>query len=92
MNSQKWRVHEGLLWEKWPDEVIVFNLVSGETHQLNHVASQVLSWFESSPQTIEDLVVKYCDEFGVAEKAEVEQLLSRLLEEFDDLGLVEPVE
>ncbi len=95
MTNEKWRIPlvSSLLWEVWPDEVVVFNPLSGETHQLNDVAAQVLSWLESSPRTIEDLVVNYCDKFSVGENdKDVEWLISGLLKEFDDLGLAEPVE
>ena len=94
-DHKKWHILEvpSLIWEVWPDEVVVFNPLSGETHQLNDMAAQVLSWLESSPQTIENLVVSYCDQFGIDESdKDVERLISGLLKEFDDLGLAEPVE
>ncbi len=83
--SARWRLidPDHILWERWPDECIVYNDLSGQTHLLNLSAAAALELLGDGPESAETLA-----ETLKVERAEIE----RLLQEFDQLGLIEPDE
>lgn len=74
---------ENVLWEKWPDECIIYNDLSGQTHLLNAPAAAALERLQREAMNAETLAQALA-----LESAEI----VRLLQEFDQLGLIEPDE
>jgi len=83
--SARWRLidPDRILWERWPDECIVYNDLSGQTHLLNVSAAAALELLGAGGESAETLAEKLN-----VDSAEIE----RLLQEFDQLGLIEPDE
>jgi PqqD family protein of HPr-rel-A system len=81
-----------LLWRLWNDEYIVFNPASGHTHLLNLIAGEALKALEQSPGSSTDVMERISGAIGVEPSAELLGHLSKLIAEFDELGLIEPVQ
>ncbi len=83
--SVKWRAIDPgrILWERWPEECVVYNDLSGQTHLLNASAAAALELLGAGSESAETLAEKLN-----VDSAEIE----RLLLEFDQLGLIEPDE
>ncbi len=78
-----------MLWEKWPQEAVVFSGLSGQTHYLNATARAILEVLEEGPQSAESLAEQLADESATWEEVLLPQI-QQLLAEFDQLGLIEP--
>ncbi len=91
MNAQRrWRTNKShLLWEVWPREAVIYNSLSGETHYLNHLAMRLLQKMEQGPISEEAL----SDFIGKKETIDdSDAQLKQFLQQFDQLGLIEPAE
>lgn len=90
MGKKRWQVYKKarLLWEKWPNEAVVFNELSGRTHYLNATAMAILERLEQGPCSAESLAEWLYSEASSAFLPQVKQALA----EFEQLGLIEPVE
>ena len=86
-----WRLPVGaeLLWQKWDDEVIVFNTASGQTHLLDALSAATLREIESRPGGINQLADRLAERFEL-DGADLSQRLTEVCARFDELGLVEP--
>lgn len=90
---RRWRVTGSRpdLVRLWDDQCVLFNLASGQTHQLNALAEAALRIMMARPMA--------AAEVGEALAAELEteadplwiQQFDELIAEFDRLGLIEPV-
>jgi PqqD family protein of HPr-rel-A system len=80
-----------LLWKSWGEEVIVFNLASGNTHLLNPVAAQVLRALERKPANTFELSSQIAASANIDADEEFIQHVEQLVTNLDELGLVEPV-
>lgn len=92
--NRYWQTTPGqlFLWEKWKEESVVYNSLSGETHYLNQMATLVLEFLEQAPHTAWTLT-EAVSKTNMGEDVEfLNQQIQRLLEEFDGLGLIEPAE
>lgn len=90
MGKKRWQVYKKarLLWEKWPNEAVVFNELSGKTHYLNATAVAILERLERGPCSAESLAERLYAEAASVFLPQVEQALA----EFEQLGLIELVE
>jgi PqqD family protein of HPr-rel-A system len=77
-----------LWWERWAEEAVVFNELSGKTHYLNATAMAILETLEREPMSAASLAGQLYAEEAAAFLPRVEQVLA----EFERLGLIEPVE
>lgn len=98
--STKWRVPSDadLRWRIWEDEVVVFHPPSGDTHLLNPLAAEVLQYLTEQPADAYQLAAHLArdkDSDGAAPSNPAPsldiELLAKLLADFDQLGLIEPV-
>jgi len=80
-----------LVWKSWGEEVIVFNVASGNTHLLSPVAAQALRILEQNPATIFELSNKLAGSASVDADEEFIEHVEKLITNLDELGLVEPV-
>lgn len=77
--------------EHWEPDSIVYNCLSGETHQLNSVAVEVLKLLQAKPGCTETLSDQICAILDLENKAAMVAQIRRLITEFDNLGLISPV-
>ncbi len=86
-----WRLPVGaeLLWQTWDDEVIVFNMASGQTHLLDAFSAAVLKEIENRPGDIDQLALRLAERFAL-DTADLSQRLIGVCARFDELGLLEP--
>ena len=85
----KWHVphHAGLRWRFWGDEVIVFHPPSGDTHILHPLAADLLQYLSRQAADLQQIAAYLASEDDPGPSLE---LLSKLLADFDQLGLIEP--
>lgn len=82
-NYSKFRI------EKWADEVVVFNPLSGETHQLNEFSANVLDLIRR-PCTLNALSDQIHTLYEIEDRKKLTKQLESLIRQFDDIGLIEP--
>jgi PqqD family protein of HPr-rel-A system len=79
-----------LAWRAWDDEFLVYNTASGQTHHLNLLAGEALRCLEAQPGSARALVSRLADQFEIATDSPLLQMIDRLIQEFDELGLIAP--
>jgi PqqD family protein of HPr-rel-A system len=79
-----------LIWEQFGDEYVVYSRRSGETHFLNVTAAEVLKVLQSEPATLPAVVAQVCHLFDMEEEPALIQHISRVMQEFDHVGLICP--
>ena len=85
-----WRLRRDadLHWRQWGDQHVVFHPASGDTHLLNDVTAELLRRLDEGPADLDALLqVASRDSAPVAD--DLSARIERLLEWFDDLGLIE---
>jgi PqqD family protein of HPr-rel-A system len=92
--QRKWRVLPSfeLHWRddpSWGDSAVVFHPGSGDTHLLNPLAAEALHALSESPLDAGELTQHLALRMEGA-SSELAAQLRQLLQEFDDLGLIEP--
>ena len=89
---QTWCIVQGaeLLIEQWGDDAIVYNPLSGETHQLNDFSVSVLEQMLKKHFTVDSLIEEVCRSFELENNTEIKNILTQLLNNFDQIGLIEP--
>ncbi|MGE0451422.1 MAG: HPr-rel-A system PqqD family peptide chaperone [Vicinamibacterales bacterium] len=81
-----------LLWKTWDGEAIVFNPASGDTHRLDLVASAGLRCLESQALSAAGLRDALSRRLEVPADDNLLEYADRLLNDFTELGLIEPVQ
>lgn len=79
-----------LLFESWEDEVIVYNCLSGETHQIDGFSAIVLEQVINTRCTEQQLLRDICKIYPLEKHSEIKCLLIRTVKNFDQIGLIEP--
>lgn len=87
-----WGVVPGadLLFESWEDEVIVYNCLSGETHQMDSFSFTVLEQVIKASSTEQQLFRDICKLYPLENHSEIQRLLIQTVKNFDQIGLIEP--
>jgi PqqD family protein of HPr-rel-A system len=80
-----------LIWRAWTDEILVYNVQSGNTHVLNPMAAQVLDSLQRHPGTVPQVSQKIAADSGVELDDELVSHVERLVADLDELGLVLPL-
>jgi len=81
-----------LIWQIWDDdEPVVFHTASAATHVLTPPAAAVLRELQTSDLSIDDITQCVADLVGCAPDESIATQVGQLLEDFDRLGLIEPV-
>ena len=89
-----WTLRPGveLSWQCWdPDEFLVYDSASGDTHLVNEVTREVLRQLGRAPQSTSQLGCLVAESLGLADDPELEQRLAQLVSHLDRIGLVERV-
>jgi PqqD family protein of HPr-rel-A system len=96
ITTTKWRVSPDadLRWRFWGDEAIVFHPPSGDTHVLHPIAAEVLQYLCdrcADLNQIASFLASQAPAGGRPDAADPSlQVLTKLLTDFDQLGLIEP--
>ena len=87
-----WRVpsENMLAWRVWDDEFLIYNTASGQTHHLNFLAGEALRSLEAEPGSASELVRRLAEQFEIAEDSPPLQMIDRLIQQFEELGLIAP--
>ncbi len=79
-------------WRNWDDsETILFHSASGDTHVLSAPAAVILKELEHASLTFEEIVQSVTISLGHPHDDSLAGQVKQLLDEFDQLGLIEPV-
>ena len=81
----------GLEWQEFDNEFLVYNSASGQTHHLNLLAGEALRSLEDEAARTHELVRRLADQFEIAEDSPSLQAIDQLIHEFDALGLIAPL-
>lgn len=79
-------------WACWRNEYVVFDEVSGQTHQLDAVRAFLLNHLGDGPKTSDELAVELFALPTFATSETVHEILQRIFSEFEANGLVEVIE
>ncbi|MBE0437999.1 MAG: HPr-rel-A system PqqD family peptide chaperone [Methylomicrobium sp.] len=93
MTELVWKIPESLILciAEWDDQIIVYHSLSGETHYLNDFAAEALKLIQLGPFTLNSLVEDALKIFEVEDKKELEQPIKQIINQFESLGFVEPL-
>lgn len=78
-----------LHWRCWDNEWAVFDVGSGQTHQMDTLTAVTLMIVEASPVDLHELVSRVADELLVPGQTELSSALSGILERLVAAGLIE---
>ena len=81
----------GLEWQEFDNEFLVYNSASGQTHHLNLLAEEALRCLEEEAARTHELVRRLADRFEIAEDSPSLQTIDQMIREFDELGLIAPL-
>lgn len=78
-------------WQSWDDdEIVVYHSASGATHVLTPPAAAVIQELEQSDLRQEEIVERVAKTLDCDSDEHFTDQVRQLLEEFDQLGLIEP--
>ena len=81
-----------LHWKRWDNEWLVFDSGSGQTHKLDAVAATLLLVCEEGSASFSSLVERVANQLVVPSDQSVSDILTRIVEQCESLGLLERVE
>ena len=81
-----------LHWRDWGADSVVFEARSGQTLQFAPLAAAVMASFEEHACSFEDLSVTMAHDLGTTLDNELRSALTSIVEQFDRLGWIEPIE
>jgi PqqD family protein of HPr-rel-A system len=76
----------------WGGECAVFNRLSGDTHLLDVVSSEVLRIVTAGTVETEQLCQKIAEFLDLPNSADLKENVSEILASLDELGLIEPAD
>lgn len=87
-----WRIvqNSGLLLKNWGAETVVYNPLSGETHQIDDFSATVLEQMRVDQCTEELLLNIIFNLYPSEDNSQIKQLLAQVINNFDQIGLIEP--
>lgn len=78
-----------LHWRRWEDEFVVFDVGSGQTHQLSPVTAATLMMLEAASGNLVELSARVASELVIAEDAQLANAVSDALDGLQAVGLIE---
>jgi PqqD family protein of HPr-rel-A system len=78
-----------LHWRCWDTEWVVFDVGSGQTHQMDSLTAFTLMSIEGSPVALADLQSRISDEMLLPSNQELSDSLSEIVERLAAVGLIE---
>ena len=88
-----WRIIQevDLVIERWGTDAVVYNSISGGTHQLNDFSVSVLITMMGKQFTVERLVNETCILYPSENHSQIQSSVTQLVNNFDHIGLIEPL-
>jgi PqqD family protein of HPr-rel-A system len=80
-----------LLWRAWDDEIVVYNVASGDTHHLDPLTSEAFDILLQSPADAAELAQRIATSLDVERSDELDNAVELIVRRFQGSGLVEPV-
>lgn len=86
-----WKLNEmaSLSWRCWNDEWAVFDVGSGQTHQMDTLTAAALMIVEVAPASTSELLIKVAEDFSVPNDSILSDVLSDILMRLETTGLIE---
>jgi PqqD family protein of HPr-rel-A system len=81
------RNSSALYTAQWNEDCVVYNPLSGETHQLNLMALDALQFLQHAA-TLQMLTEHICMLYQTDDTTAINQQMLQLIEQFDELGLI----
>lgn len=78
-----------LKWRCWNDEWAVFDVGSGQTHQMDTLTAATLMIVEAAPANTDDLLSQISEDFLLPNDRALSDVLSVILARLGDTGLIE---
>ena len=78
-----------LKWRCWDDEWAVFDVGSGQTHQMDTLTAATLMIVEAAPANTADLLSQVSEDFLLPSDRALSDVLSVILTRLEDTGLIE---
>lgn len=91
-----WRVWSAGLplrfhWRDWGADSVVYDALSGQTHQFSPLAAACFACLEEGPASAEALGAALADELNIEHGTELDGQLAALVRTFRELEWIEPV-
>ena len=78
-----------LKWRCWNDEWAVFDVGSGQTHQMDTLTAATLMIIETAPASTDDILSQVSGDFIIPNDGALSDVLSIILTRLEDTGLIE---
>ena len=75
----------------WVDEIVAYDLLSGHTHLLEPLSTELLRRLEAGPKTTDELAAALTADFDFAPEDDVPALTADALAKLRELGMVDAV-
>lgn len=85
-----WQLNQlvSLQWRCWDDEFVVFDVGSGETHQLNPITAATLMMLELSPADMDELISRVSHELMLAPDEQLRIAVNEAVHGLQIAGLI----
>lgn len=77
-----------LKWRCWNDEWAIFDVGSGQTHQMDSLTAATLMIVEAAPAQLTDLILQISEDFLVPSDKNLSDVLAIILTRLEDTGLI----
>jgi len=78
-----------LKWRCWSDEWAVFDIGSGQTHQMDTLTAAALMIVEAAPAKTSEITSQLSEDFSIPCDSALSDLLSVILARLEVTGLIE---
>ena len=91
MQALIWRLNDlaQLHWRRWDDEWVVFDVGSGQTHQMDTLTAATVMTLEAGPLESAQLTASVAEELLIEAEPSFQHTLSGILDRLSAVGLVE---
>lgn len=80
-----------LSWHEWPEGSVAFDETSGQIVEFDPLGAAVMACIELTPRSIPSLAAELAADLGHAADAEFTAAVRHVVEQFRELGWVEPI-
>jgi len=77
-----------LKWRCWNDEWAIFDVGSGQTHQMDSLTAAALMIVEAAPAQLADLLLQISEDFLIPSDKILSDVLSVILTRLEGVGLI----
>ena len=80
-----------LHWREWGGDSVVYDELSGHTHQFSPLAAAVMAWLEEQPCSLAQLTDAIAGDLQRPPDADLRQAVADAVEQFRELDWIEPL-